>query len=236
MIFSSCNDDDETGPGDVQIQLSFEVDGDELVFDDMRYLSQAGHSFSVIRLKFYLSNIVLHEADGNFHPVNNIFYIDATEASSATIPLGEIPEGRYTSMSFDYGLDETVNVNGGLPNTFENINMEWPIPGDQGYHYMKFEGKYNSFGTGEIKNFNLHTGATGGNQNYISYNLDLSDLTINQNNWTIGLDMDLNEWLENPHIYDFDFFGPMIMANQDAQVVLRENGLSVISIGSVTKN
>ena len=92
--------------------------------------------------------------------------------------MGEIPAGDYNRISFTFGLNETVNVDGGLPNTQENVNMEWPIPGDQGYHYMKFEGRYQVNGMGDQKNFNLHTGATGGNQNFIEVSVPFSAMTV----------------------------------------------------------
>ena len=142
---------------------------------------------------------------------------------------------KYVQLNFTFGLDENVNVDGGLPNTLTNINMEWPIPGDQGYHYMKFEGKYDSFNSGVIKNFNLHTGATKGNQNYINISLPLNDLVLVDEDWDIHVMLDLNEWMQNPITYDFEVFGPMIMANQDAQDILKANGPSVFSIESIEK-
>ena len=89
---------------------------------------------------------------------------------------------------------------------------------------------------GPVKYFNLHTGATGGNQNYVQVQLQFDhSIDVSGGNWNIHLMMDLNEWLQNPHVYDFETFGPMIMANQDAQQVLKENGADVFRVKAIDK-
>ena len=100
---------------------------------------------------------------------------------------------------------------------------------------MKFEGKYDLYKSGEIRSYNIHLGATKGNQNYFHVSLPLPPLMMNGSNWQIQLGMDLNEWFQNPEIYDFEEFGQAIMMNQDAQEHLRENGLTVFSVMSVDK-
>ncbi|MDH3650830.1 MAG: hypothetical protein OEQ53_14185, partial [Saprospiraceae bacterium] len=191
---------------------------------------------SVHRLKYYISNLRLVKEDGTFFDPAVVHYCDISEEETNRFQLDNVPAGTYRGISFTYGLDESLNVDDGLPRTQTNINMEWPIPGDQGYHYMKFEGKYDSLGTGVIKNFNLHTGATMGNQNYIDFNFDIPAISIDGNQWSIDLVMDLNEWLQNPHTWDFATYGPMIMMKQDAQEVLKANGKTVFTVASVVKD
>ena len=230
----SCKDDEKQS-GFVSIYLDHDVAGQALEFDNIKYASKAGHPYSVVRLKYYVSNVTLHNTDGTTFEIKDVHYRDAAETDTRSFSTDNVPSGTYDKISFVYGLDETINVDGGLPNTQTNINMEWPIPGDQGYHYMKLEGKYDSLGMGVIKNFNLHTGATMGNQNYIEISLPLSSFLVDGNTWGIYLNMDINEWLENPTVWDFDVFGPMIMMNQNAQEVLKANGSTVFSIGKVEK-
>lgn len=225
----------EQNDGHVTVYLDHEVAGQPLDFDEIKYTSKAGHPYSVARLKYYVSRVVLHEANGNAIELAGVHYRDAAEADTRSFSSDKVPSGTYDRVSFIYGLDETTNVDGGLPNTQTNINMEWPIPGDQGYHYMKLEGKYDSLASGVIKNFNLHTGATMGNQNYIEVSLPLSPFTVDGNTWGITLVMDINEWLENPNTWDFEAYGPMIMMNQNAQEVLKANGATVFKIGKVEK-
>jgi len=223
-------------PGSLSVALDHSVGGDALEVESKAYQSPAGHPFYIYRLKYYVSEITLQEEDGSTVEFDTIHYRDISDESTQVLELGEIPEGNYNRLNFTFGLDETINVDGGLPNTQTNVNMEWPIPGDQGYHYMKFEGRYDLNGTGELKNFNLHTGATGGNQNYIEVSIPISTMRVDDNDLTIMLEMDLMEWLQNPTIYDFEEFGAMIMMNQNAQEILKANGQSVFSIADVVSN
>ncbi len=234
-VFNLLGCKDKPKPGVVTLNFDHQVAGENLEFDELKYPSLAGHPFSVVRLKYYISNIQLHEQDGAVFTVNEVHYRDAREANTRALTISAIPAGRYDQLSFVFGLDEVLNVDGGLPNTTTNINMEWPIPGDQGYHYMKLEGKYDSLGTGRVKNFNLHTGATMGNQNYIEVRLPVSTFNVDENEWQIYLEMDINEWLQNPTTWDFAAFGPMIMMNQQAQAVLKANGATIFKIQQVKK-
>ncbi len=238
ILFSVFSCEKESGistiSSTVTLHLDQTVNGEQIEIEQIKYLCEAGHTFSVVNLKYYLSEIVLHEKGGNTVSGEKVHLRDINVPSTEQYLIENVPNGDYTSISFIFGLDETKNVDGGLENTVENINMEWPIPGDQGYHYMKFEGRYDSLNTGVIKSFNIHTGATMGNQNYFEVTLPFSEMPIRSNSWVINLSMDLNEWFQNPHT--FDFVGmEMVMMNQAAQEILKANGSTVFSITSVTK-
>ena len=45
----------------------------------------------------------------------------------------------------------------------------------------------------------------------------------------LQLQMDINQWFTDPHLFDFDVQGGSIMQNQTAQELLRDNGRSVFS-------
>ena len=233
LTMNSCKDD--STDGQLQVGVNYTVGEDDLVFDQFLYETEDSYSYNVVTLRYYLSRLRLHQQNGTTFDLADVVYFDARNPETSTIEFGTIPPGPYTGFSFIMGLDEVMNVDGGLENTLENINMEWPIPGDQGYHYMKYEGKYYTEPGGIQKNFNLHTGATGGNQNYINVFLTFSPMTIENGTWEIKLRMDLAEWLENPNHYDFEEFGQAIMMNQSAQEVLKENGSTVFSIDLIEK-
>jgi len=225
LTLNSCTND--VASGTLQLKLRETVGQQNVVFDDMAYEAMAGHTYSVITLRYYLSRLQLKTKSGATLNLADVLYRDARNADNVVLTMKDIPNGEYTALEFIFGLDEVMNVDGGLENTLQNINMEWPIPGDQGYHYMKFEGKYDTYHTDTIRSFNLHLGAAGGNQNYFKVTLPLSSCVIDGNTWGITVAMDVNEWLQNPNMYDFETYGAAIMMNQDAQEVLRENGASV---------
>ena len=234
LTIASCTKDAE--PGTVTLNFNHEVSSQSLFLDSMMYTSSAGHTFSIVNLNYYVSNFSLHNTDGKSHDTKTVHYRDASDDATTSLILDKVPVGTYNKISFIYGLDAATNVNDGLDNTVTNQNMEWPIPGDQGYHYMKYEGRYDSLAMGIIKSYNLHTGGTMGNQNFVEITVDLpSNIEIDNSSWNVNMVMDLNEWLQNPAIYDFAQFGQLIMMNQNAQEVLKGNGVNVYTCESVTK-
>ncbi len=234
LLLAGCKKDED--PGFVRLNFDHNVNGQVLKLNDTWYDCAAGHSFQVARLKYYVSNFTLKNENGEVFETREIHYRDVENPDTRSFLLKNVPKDEYTSLSFVFGLDEITNVDGGLPNTTTNINMEWPLPGDQGYHYMKFEGRYDSLGMGVLKNFNLHTGATGNNQNYVQITLPFDhSMNMDGQTWNLNLSMDLNEWLQNPNVYDFVTFGSMIMANQNAQLTLKQNGSDVFSVTSMEK-
>jgi hypothetical protein len=156
-------------------------------------------------------------------------YFEFGRSETKNFVLKHIPPGTYDKIRFVFGLDENKNVNNAYPDELDMINFKWPSTLGGGYHYMRFEVTADSLGKGKIKDFNLHTGATFGNQNYLRITLDMEDMVIDGNDYALDLIMDLNEWLQNPQIYDFERFGFGIMGNQEAQEVLKANGASVFS-------
>lgn len=233
LLFTTC----KKKPSDGTVNLIFEhqVGSQKLVLNEYLYTCEAGYEYSVIRLKYYVSNFVLTRDDGEEYILDAVHYRELGVDNTRMLEMFDVPPGTYTSLSFIYGLDEDTNVPGGLENTVTNINMEWPLV-PPGYHYMKLEGKYKMPGTGEIKAYNTHTGATGGNQNYINITLPLNNLEVSDNSWDITLVMDLEEWYQNPSTYDFEEFGSMIMDNQDAQAVLKANGADIFHVESMEVN
>ena len=123
----SCSDDD--GFGTFTLQLNHTVEGEPVEIEQLKYSSQAGHIYSVVNLKCYLSNIVLYDNEGGSFSYDQVHLIrDIHDPSTEEIVMADVPDGTFTSLSFTFGLDETINIDGGLDNTIENINMEWPIP------------------------------------------------------------------------------------------------------------
>lgn len=232
MLFylGACEKDNT---GSVTFRFDHRVGNAPLELAVIKYPAQAGHVYSVERLKYYISRLALHRDDGLTVQADAPHYREEGVDETATLLLPAVPDGKYTLLTFLIGLDSTVNKPFGLPQTVQNINMEWPIPGEEGYHYMKFEGKYDSMGSGVVKAFNLHTGATHKHPYYVEVSLPLSDFSVQGNNWMVALEMDLNEWLQNPHTYDFEQFGAAIMGNEAAQQMLRENGATVFRVASM---
>ena len=228
-------DEDTTKVNSIAFHLDHTVDGKGVVYDDIRYENEAGNKYSVMTLRYYISDIKLHQYDGTIHEIDTFYYRDIDLPETRTLIVDDIPNGQYAYISFTFGLDSVKNESYALPSTYENNNMEWPIPMGGGYHYMKFEGRYIK-DDGSIGSFNTHTGRLKTkdgkiNENFFQVELPFSAFEVNNNSWDIQILMNLNEWYRTPHTYDIEEFGPAIMGNQNAQQYLMENGADAFTMG-----
>ena len=129
------------------------------------------------------------------------------------------------------------------------VNMFWPEVLGGGYHYMMINGKWNDT-TGVNMPFNFHLGIGQlyrGNtynvdsiyafvQNYFTVSLPGSAFTIaDKDTATFRLTMNIENWFENPHVFDFNQWGGAIMQNQPAMQIVKENGWDVFSITASTE-
>ena len=119
--------------------------------------------------------------------------------------------------------------------------MDWPYNLGGGYHYMKLNGFWKD--TVDFRRaFNFHMGIgrtingtdTTFTHNYfkVSFNSPFTLLANKKKEITIA--MNIEEWFINPHTWDFNFWGPAIMENQNAMKTAKENGqVGVFTVTSV---
>ena len=228
----SCDDSSDLETP-VTITITHKVGADDLVFDNIQYVNPTGEEYSVETLKYFLSQIKL----GNEFVVVDPVYVDARDPNTLTIQGAFVlTQSSYNTMSLHFGIPEILNVRGTYLKAPES-NMEWPrAMGDgnnSGYHYMKFEGKFNS--SIGLSSYATHTGPSM-NTDYSIADISFSDLgiTTTGKKITINLTMDLNQWYKNPNTYSFEGKQLGIMGDADLQTQLQANGRNVFSIASIT--
>lgn len=237
-VFAGCGDDPAAPTtGSVTVHFDHEVDGDSLVFHARRYTNAAGNNYSVVRLRYFVSDITLHRTDGGTHTLAGLHYRDAESLSTRDLAVAGVPHGTYNAVSFTFGLDETRNRTGALPNTLRNARMAWPEDWGGGYHYMQFEGRYLPT-SGPETGFAAHTGRRQLDSDPVAFHhhfqvtLSLGSLDVGNAARAISIVMNLNEWFEHPEVYDFDAFPPNIMIDLAAQGLLKLNGQDVFRVGA----
>lgn len=247
-VYLSCEDkmNDTSDPIEDSVQtntLTFHfdhtVDGKGVVYNDIQYENEAGNQYSVMTLRYLVSDIRLHHYDGTLVKLDTFHYRDIDIPETRTLTVKNVPNGHYNYISFIFGLDSIKNKDFALPPTQDYNNMEWPIPMGGGYHYMKFEGRY-ILTNGETGSFNTHTGrlkTMNGTiyENFIHVILPKSAFVLNDDNWEMQVYMNLNEWYREPNVYNIESFGPAIMNNQQAQQMLKENGADAFSLGYIDR-
>jgi len=99
---------------------------------DSSYLNPFGESYSISKLKYYVSNIHF----SRFSELNGYRLINALEDNSFTLPM---PPGQYQELSFMIGVDSARNCSGAQSGALDPLNdMFWTW--NSGYVMFKLEG------------------------------------------------------------------------------------------------
>jgi cytochrome c peroxidase len=216
--------------GTLVIELGHEVSGEPLVLGRLTYTNTAGNRFAIDRLRYYVSDVVLHGAAGAEH-TSGVHYCDLSADATQRITLPDVPSGQYERISFVFGLDDTRNLTGALPSTPENDAMEWPAALGGGYHYMLLEGRFED-ATGSERTCRVQTGrlVSGGTStsHYFEVTLPNSSVAIGTGTTHLLALMDVGGWFADPP-YDFNDYGTDMAASAAAQQILEDNGPHVFA-------
>ncbi len=229
-LVTSCvrNNSDITQPtvtnGNLVLQVGYQFDNTALLFDTIMFTNAASYKISVTRLQYYLSGFSFKRADGTSLPYAGVFYFDAKDSKFGQITFVNLPAGNYTGLSFNLGLDSSINKTDNLPPTAENNNMVWPVQMGGGYHFMKMEGLF--IDTGSVFGYAMHLGKA---PNLVSISLSNKNFAIGAETANLNIKMNVAEWYKNPAIYDFDKDGNFSMGSDTAMAKLKNNGVDVFN-------
>lgn len=231
LLYGGCKKDEDIIPETINPEalLTFSIDTGTLYFDNLSYFNSAGNNYSVTNLQFYLSSFEFENANGNLHQFDDVIYVDGKLNPGQVISFPKLPAGNYKRMKFLIGLDSLHNKENALPNTIENNNMVWPVPMGGGYHFLKLEGNF--IDSGQTYGFAMHLGRT---ENSVPVNL-VKNFSISSSTPRFNLQMNINEWFKNPHIYNFNTDGNYSMGDSAAMTKLKQNGSDVFSIIEIIK-
>jgi hypothetical protein len=245
-----CKKDDKEQPapgGTMSFTIDHRVNGQALKQNELKYINAAGNHYMVTDLMYFISDITFYRSDGMKKMISaerEIFYVDENLPETKTIHFTDkIPVGTYDSISFVFGLSEEKNKSFLFVNPPE-VLMGWPEILGGGYHYMMMNGKWEDT-SGAVVPFNFHLGrgqlyhGTTFNTdsiyafvpNFVSVHLPASSFSMaDQETAVFNLTMNIEQWFENPHVYDHNHWGGAIMQNQAAMNTAKENGWNVFSI------
>jgi hypothetical protein len=241
LLASGCAEDG-ADPAFGKLSINFEhmLNGQNVIYDDMRYINAAGNEYEVTEVQWFISDIVLVKPDGNeWQPEGEDFahYVDTNLPETLVWHFSDqVPAGTYSAIKMTFGLKGEKNIPGAFPNQPES-NMAWPINlgGDNGgYHYMKLNGFWkNTLGEREPFNFHLGVGPRydeSGNvkefvQNWFEITIPNSSFSIAENESLVAdLSMNIRQWFDDPYVWDHNIYGGKIMKNQDAMAKGSANG------------
>jgi len=249
IALTACKSDDDANTRQ-SLTISFTHDWDNTPvtnanFNTIQYTNANGDELSIERLRYLISDITFHKADGTFKIVKGHILVDVSDNEtlnnklffdlSQSLPL---PVGEYTNVSFTFGFDNNDNYENYIDLNSASFNVPEMLGG--GYHFMQFDGKFINSAS-EEQGFNYHAIRAVDNsdpQNLVFedtfFNVDLGPVTVT-NNTTMEIKMNIAEWFKNPINWDLNQLNQMLMPNFNAQVIMNQNGQNVFSLGDVTQ-
>lgn len=250
ISFTACNDDEPDLPveetGKIILHFKHLLNGNPIQFDTLMYVNAAGNPYMINEIQYFISDIILYNKNGSMVLIDDweiIHYVDTDLTDSQRWEVfDKIPAGTYDSISFNFGIPDDKNISFMFVNPPESF-MFWPEYLGGGYHYLKLNGKWLAAGqTIQTTPFDFHLGRgqvyfsypdsiTGFIPNEFTVSLPGSGFQINTGqSIDINIIMNMEQWFQDPHIYDHDIWGGYIMQNQDAMQMVKENGHNVFSI------
>jgi hypothetical protein len=246
IVAIGCNNDDDdccnNPPTNASISFKFTQNWGTTAVTPSNYNTNvfentAGNFVSIARLRYLISRIELHKADGTTVTFDEYQLVDLADANTLTLnPTLPATTGDYTGISFVYGFNEEDNVNGAYPD-LNDAGWNWPSMLGGGYHFMQMDGSFDD-DNGMPQPYNFHNGTariSEGNfeQNFIAFDFDM-DFTITDDA-TIEIKMDISEWYKNPLTWDLNDRSVDLMMNYLAQKDMQRNGATVFSIGEISQ-
>ncbi len=222
--------------GGLRVEFSNLVNSQPLAYN-LGYKIMNGDSFTVTKLAYYVSNIVLTKTDNSTYVVPNCYYIvDEGNANSKTINLSNVPTANYKSITFMLGVDSTTSSGGSgaaVGALAQSGNMYWSW--NSGYIMLKFEGS-SPVSTASNKGLVYHVGGYGGvNKVQRNFNFNFSTTPANVNGTIvpkIKVAAEVTELFKNPNTINFATLSTIHMPGTNAKL-MADNYADMFSLTGV---
>lgn len=196
----------ETGTGTLRLAFRNVVGSQSIVLGPTMYTNAAGDSFSISKLKYFISNIELLDASGAaMKPTPTYNLID--EAGSHVATGDSFSTGTYTHVRFLIGVDSARNVSGAQTGDLDPAGvaqgMFWTW--QTGYIMAMLEGKSPQSGSAS-GNLTFHMGGFEGRDNVLrTVTLLLPSPAVIRAGKTTELHITANirEWFSTPTAVEF---------------------------------
>ncbi|MBI1221754.1 MAG: hypothetical protein GC180_04040 [Bacteroidetes bacterium] len=201
IFLGACKEKDPTSTpqargGSMQLNISETVNGKSLVFNDFQYMTEAGDTFQVTLLQYYLSNFSFHSPETGWKQVSHYQLVRADEASTSTFTIKDLPFGNYDSIRFYMGIDSVTNHDISKEGNLDpGYGMIWTW--NSGYIFYMFEGKFVD-SLNRVIPFAYHIG---GDDYLMTYEMALptsKTLSSSQTLANIDLTLELDEIFKTP--------------------------------------
>jgi hypothetical protein len=198
LFISSCRKDLGTKCKSFTRVNITNVVGDQEFHLDSTYTNAAGEAFSAYLMKYYVSHMALVNENGDRVELYGHELIDHSVPSSLQLDQVEIPDGHYTALEFNLGVDSLHNHTGDQAGDLDPMyGMIWTW--NTGYIFFKQEGYFTSSTSGTQQPLIYHYGT---DRALAPISLPLN-LHVDRNSSVIHLQFDLDKLYSNPNVVAF---------------------------------
>lgn len=225
ILLLACGKEHQERPDTATLEVKVEhrAGGELLQRDSMQYENEAGQTYEVTKLEYYISDIHFKGAKAKTGEIKSRYIRDERQGTR-TFALDSLRPGTYDSLTCFIGVPPDRNVPNGLPSTVDNENMTWPEPMGGGYHFVRLEGRYKA-GT-DRRSFALHLGK---DVNLIRVTVP-GPFTLSKGGQKGIIAMEVNEWFRRPHLYDLTVDPNYTMDDSAAMAKLSDNGENTLDV------
>lgn len=209
LAFAACSKtktpDFQAGDtGSVDIEFDNIVGATDLQLNTGVYTDSKGEKYSITTFKYFISNIVLKNADGSSYtvPRDSSYFLVNEENASHLITINHVPAGNYNGISFTIGVDSLKctepigNRTGDLDPAGAAADMYWTW--NSGYIFLKMEGNSTAL-PADANTFQYHIGGFGGYSSPTINNIKSVSLSAPS-----GMQAEVRKnKAENPHMHLF---------------------------------
>ncbi|MDP4716467.1 MAG: hypothetical protein NWQ44_01685 [Flavobacteriales bacterium] len=198
ITISSCRKDLDTKCKSYTRVNVFNVIGQNEFHLDSTYTNGAGEAYNAYMLKYYISHMKLVNENGERVELYEHELIDHSVPTSLQLDQVEIPDGHYTSLEFNLGVDSLHNHSGDQAGDLDPMyGMIWTW--NTGYIFFKHEGYFTSSTSGTQQPLIYHYGT---DRALAPISLPIQ-LHVEGNKSIIQLQFDLNKLYSNPNTIAF---------------------------------
>ncbi|MDX5321600.1 MAG: hypothetical protein LPK45_10750 [Bacteroidota bacterium] len=207
LLLGACQEKEPTATpqprsGTLNIKMNHQVNGKALVKDDFQYMTEAGDSFQVTLLQYYLSNFEFHSPETGWQKKEHYQLVRADAAETFEFDIKELPFGNYDSVRFALGIDSAANHDiSKLGQLDPGYGMIWTW--NSGYIFYMFEGKFVD-SLNRIVPFAYHIGG----DNYLTwYSLPIQQikgLTSSNATASLSITLEMDEFFKSPNLIELN--------------------------------
>lgn len=198
LVISSCRKDLGTKCKSYTRVNVTNLVGNEEFHLDSTYANAAGENYDAYMLKYYLSHMMLVNENGERVELYAHELIDESVPSSMELGDVVIPDGHYTALEFNLGVDSLHNHSGDQGGDLDPMyGMIWTW--NTGYIFFKHEGYFTSSTSGTEQPLIYHYGT---DRALTPISLPI-ELHVDRNASVINLQFDLNKLYSHPNTIAF---------------------------------